>query len=52
MSEKTCAVCDDKLDATVIEVKIGNHVVEVCCEECAEKLRDASLGKNHEPRAV
>ncbi|MBZ9655445.1 hypothetical protein [Phyllobacterium lublinensis] len=51
MTEKTCAVCDDKLDATAIEVKIGTHVVEVCCEECAQKLREASA-KGHEQRAV
>ncbi len=52
MTEKTCAVCDDKLDATAIEVKIGTHIVEVCCEECAQKLREASRGGNHEQHAV
>lgn len=45
MSQKTCAVCDDTLDATVIEVKIGDQTVEVCCEECAGKLREAAAGK-------
>jgi hypothetical protein len=42
MSEKTCAACDYALDETAIQVTIGGHVVEVCCEECAEKLREAS----------
>jgi hypothetical protein len=41
MSEKTCAACDCKLDATAISVKIGTRVVEVCCDECAQKLREA-----------
>jgi hypothetical protein len=41
MAEKTCAACDCKLDETAIPVKIGTRVVEVCCEECAEKLREA-----------
>jgi hypothetical protein len=44
MAEKTCAACDCKLDASAIQVKIGARVVEVCCEECAEKLRE-STGK-------
>jgi hypothetical protein len=44
MAEKTCAACDCKLDANAIQVKIGSRVVEVCCEECAEKLRE-SIGK-------
>jgi len=41
MKERTCAACDCKLDASAIEVKIGARVVEVCCEECAQKLREA-----------
>jgi hypothetical protein len=41
MSEKTCAACDYPLDQNAIEVKIGKRTVEVCCEECAQKLRDA-----------
>jgi hypothetical protein len=44
-SEKTCAACDYKLDATAIKVKIGTRVVEVCCDECAQKLREASPKK-------
>lgn len=42
MSEKTSAACDCALDETAIQVTIGSHVVEACCEECAEKLREAS----------
>lgn len=42
MNEKTCAVCDYPLDQNAIKVKIGARTVEVCCEECAQKLREAS----------
>jgi len=41
MSEKTCAACDCKLDAGAITVTIGGRAVEVCCQACAEKLREA-----------
>jgi hypothetical protein len=41
MSEKTCAACDCKLDANSIKVKIGGKTVEVCCEDCARKLKEA-----------
>ena len=41
MSEKTCAACDYPLDGNAIKVTVGHRVVEVCCEECAEKLREA-----------
>ena len=41
MSEKTCAACDCELDAGVITVTIGGRAVEVCCQACAEKLREA-----------
>jgi hypothetical protein len=40
MDEKTCAACDCKLDDSAIKVTVGSHVVEVCCEECAQKLRE------------
>jgi hypothetical protein len=46
MAEKTCAACDCRLDGNAIEVKIGARVVEVCCEECAHKLREAIAGEN------
>jgi hypothetical protein len=41
MKENTCAACDCDLDETRIAVRIGGRVVEVCCEECAEVLREA-----------
>ena len=43
MTKKTCACCDYPLDASnTIKVKIAGKPVEVCCEECATKLREAS----------
>lgn len=41
MTENTCAVCDCELDDKRIPVRIGGRIVEVCCEECAEILREA-----------
>jgi hypothetical protein len=41
MTAKTCAACDCELDANAIKVKIGGNTVEVCCEECAQSLREA-----------
>ena len=41
MTEKTCAACDYKLDENAIQVKLGGKTVEVCCNECAEKLKEA-----------
>jgi hypothetical protein len=40
--EKTCAACGYVIDANAITVKIGGRSVEVCCEECTQKLREAS----------
>jgi hypothetical protein len=42
MTEKTCAACDCKLDSNSIKVTIATRVVEVCCDECAQKLRESS----------
>jgi RNase P subunit RPR2 len=43
MSKKTCAACDYPLTPeNTIKVKVGGKDVEVCCEECATKLREAS----------
>jgi hypothetical protein len=42
MNQKTCAACDYPLDENAIQVKIGHRTVEVCCEECAQKLREAA----------
>ena len=39
----TCAACDCELDANRIQVLVGGRAVEVCCEECAQKLRDAQV---------
>lgn len=41
MAEKTCAACDCKLDAAAIKIRIGGKTVEVCCEDCAHKLKEA-----------
>ncbi len=41
MVETTCAACDCKLDVDSIKVKIGGKTVEVCCDECAQKLKEA-----------
>lgn len=41
MVKKTCAACDYELDANAITVRIGGETVEVCCEECAQKLKEA-----------
>ena len=41
MVDRTCAACDCKLDVNPIKIKIGDKTVEVCCDECARKLREA-----------
>lgn len=41
MSQKTCAACDCELDENAIQVKVGGRTVEVCCDECAEKLKES-----------
>jgi hypothetical protein len=41
MANQTCAACDYVLDDKRIEVTIGGKTVEVCCEECAQALREA-----------
>jgi len=38
---KTCAACDCELDASAIKVTVGGKTVDVCCEDCARKLKDA-----------
>jgi hypothetical protein len=49
MLEKTCAACDCKLDANSIKVRIGGRTVEVCCEACSRRLKEAhiSAGARH-----
>jgi hypothetical protein len=51
MTKKTCAVCDCELDDNAIQVTIGGKTVEVCCEECAETLRQAEAAA-HAPAAA
>ena len=41
MKDKTCAACDWKLEGETIKVTIGGKTVEVCCAECATKLKEA-----------
>ena len=41
MTKKTCAACDCDLDDNAIQVKLRGRTVEVCCEDCATKLREA-----------
>ena len=49
MTEKTCAACDCELDENAIKVKINGQVVEVCCDECAAKLREAATKNRRIP---
>lgn len=50
--ERTCAVCDYKIDDdNAIKVRFGRNVVEVCCEDCAQKLREARASATAEARA-
>ena len=41
MTQKTCAACDCELDSAAIKVTIGGNTVEVCCDECALRLKEA-----------
>src|SRR5262249_59704101 len=41
MLPKRCAACDCNLDGNSIKVSIGGKTVEVCCDECAQKLKEA-----------
>jgi hypothetical protein len=41
MRATTCAACDCELDDNRITVTIGGKTVEVCCNECTVKLREA-----------
>jgi RNase P subunit RPR2 len=50
MTETTCAACDCSMPAgSTIAVTIGGKTVEVCCEECAQKLGEAQASSA--PRA-
>jgi RNase P subunit RPR2 len=41
MKKTTCAACDCELGPGAISVKLGGKTVEVCCQECAEALKEA-----------
>jgi len=41
MAKKTCAACDCRLDANAVKVTIGGKTVEVCCDECSRRLKEA-----------
>ena len=43
MTAKTCAACDGELDANAIRVIIGGKAVEVCCGDCAVRLKEAHV---------
>ncbi|HEU5217450.1 MAG TPA: hypothetical protein VFU23_02255 [Gemmatimonadales bacterium] len=45
MTTQTCAACDCALDANRIKVKIGGQTVEVCCQECADTLKEANASR-------
>lgn len=41
MTDKTCAACDCALDENSFQIRIGGQTVEVCCDDCAHKLKEA-----------
>jgi hypothetical protein len=41
MGARTCAACDCKLEGNPIKVRVGGKTVEVCCDECATRLKEA-----------
>ncbi len=43
MKKNTCAACDCDLEGKPIKVKIGGRTVEVCCEDCARRLKEAEV---------
>lgn len=48
MPHKTCAACDCELDDDRVQVRIGSHIVEVCCADCAQALREADSALKRE----
>ena len=48
MSERTC---DCELDASAFKVRVGGETVEVCCDECAEKLKEAYASSTEQRKA-
>ena len=45
VATQTCAACDCTLDDNRITVKIGGKTVEVCCQECADSLKEANASR-------
>ena len=41
MAQKTCAACDCTLAGDPIKVTIGGKTVDACCDDCAQKLKEA-----------
>ncbi|WP_189637184.1 MULTISPECIES: hypothetical protein [unclassified Rhizobium] len=41
MKKTKCAACDCGLGPDAISVKLGGKMVEICCEECPEALKEA-----------
>ena len=52
MTKRTCAACDCDLDDDLTKVKIRGRTVEVCCTDCARKLKeaDAAVQPDASPR--
>jgi hypothetical protein len=51
MGERTCAACDCALDAHPIAVTIGGKTVDVCCDECATRLKEAHASMTESRRS-
>ena len=51
MASKTCAACDCELDANAIRVTVGGKTVDVCCDDCARKLKEAQASVSAPERA-
>jgi hypothetical protein len=45
-TKRTCAACDCDLDDNPIKVKIAGKTVEMCCEDCAKRLKEANASAN------
>ena len=52
MKKTTCAACDSELDKSAIEVTIGGHIVEVCCDDCAQRLKEAHASAHRDLEPV
>jgi hypothetical protein len=50
MAQRTCAACDCMLEADSISVRIGGRTVEVCCDDCAQKLKEADASARSDAR--